>query len=465
MMNILPENHPLATIVCGFERGGTTLLSEILRQHPQLDSGFEGGFLLADEASNFGSIEPYYTNLKTGWGLGDSQLNHICAANTWSEVYQRLIEQSPIIKNKDTLVFDKTPKYMQLLSNVLSKVPNIPCIVLVRDPRAILYSWFKRSGLKKEVWLEKTLSIQCQTYLSYALGWKTALENGFGDRLLLVNYENLCSNTLSECQRIFDFIGLDFHSYYLSFKYHKKYGNVYGGGVSLEYLTEYQQHFSDDVCQQILKATEEFSNFWWHPDNLSVNLPENSLEEVSKKPVITIPEDASIKIVDAINFQENFSEKLWGVSIDLPKRNTYVDSSHAIVGGWAIGKPSRIFEIELICDDKVIQRIPVNGVRPDVGKAFPQVPNAENSGFTATVKLIGMPSEAELLLQAIFEDESCVPLGVVRFLQKPLNPRYESVLSETKKELQQLQSQVQELAVDVERSQFQIDKIEAEMKA
>lgn len=463
-MKILQNNHPLAVIMCGFERGGTTLMSEILRQNPQLDSGFEGGFLLAEEASDFVAIEPYSTNLKNGWGLGDSQLNYICTANSWSDVYQRLIEQSPIIKNKDTLVFDKTPKYMEVLSNVLTKVPNTHCIVVVRDPRAILYSWFKRSGLKKEVWLEKQLSMQAQRYLSYASGWKTALENGLGSQILLVKYESLCSNTLSECQRIFDFLGLDFYSYYLSFKYHKKYGNVYGGEVSLEYLTEYEQHFSDDVCQQILKATEEFSDFWWQPDAPSVNLSENHVEKVQEKPVITIQEDATIKIVDVITFQENCSEMLWGLSLDLPKRSTYVDSSHVILGGWAIGKQSRISEIELICDDKVIQRIPVNGVRADVAQAFPQVPNAENSGFTAKVKLIGIPSEAELLLQAIFEDESSVPLGVVRCLQKPLNPRYESVQSETKKELQQLQSQVQEIALDVERSQSQVDQIETEMK-
>jgi hypothetical protein len=463
-MNILQNNHPLAALVSGFERGGTTLISEILRQHPQLDSGFEGGFLLADEASDFGAIEPYYTNLKTGWELGDSQVNYICDVNTWPDLYRRLIEKSPIIKNKSTLVFDKTPKYMQVLSNVLSKVPNVPCIVLVRDPRAILYSWFKRSGLKKEVWIDKQLSINCQRYLSYAAGWKIALENGLGSRLLLVKYENLCLNTLSECKKIFNFLGLDFHSYYLSFKYHKKYGNVYGGEVSLEYLTEYDRHLSDDVCQQILKATEEFSNFWWSPEESSVNSTENQLGEVDKKPAIAIPENAPIKIVDTIFFQEHFSEMLWGVSIDLPKRNTYVDSSRAIVGGWAIGKPCRISEIELICDDKVIQRIPVNGVRSDVGKAFSQVPNAERSGFTAEIKLIGMPSEAELILQAIFEDGSCVPLGVVRFVQKPLNPRYESMLSETKKELQQLQSQVQEIAVDVERSQVQLDGIAVDMK-
>ncbi|MGB7708460.1 MAG: hypothetical protein WBL95_02745 [Microcoleus sp.] len=190
----------------------------------------------------------------------------------------------------------------------------------------------------------------------------------------------------------------------------------------------------------------------------------NPKQDVQQSKIYTVHEDQVIDILKVFKFTETSREVLVDFSIDVPKSSTKVDPSSMIIGGWVVGKQSRVTAVELICEDQVIQKAPVNGSRPDVAKVFAEVPNAENSGFTAVVKLIGMPSEAELLLQAIFEDESCVPLGVVRFLQKPLNPRYESALSETKKELQHLQSQVQELAVDVERSQVEIDKIEAEIK-
>jgi hypothetical protein len=49
----ISDNKPLAAIVCGFPNGGTTLISEILRTHPELDSGFEGGFLLSEQPSKF----------------------------------------------------------------------------------------------------------------------------------------------------------------------------------------------------------------------------------------------------------------------------------------------------------------------------------------------------------------------------------------------------------------------------
>jgi len=206
--------------------------------------------------------------------------------------------------------------------------------------------------------------------------------------------------------------------------------------------------------QQKLQILENINGTSHH------NYPKKDSEQGK---ISQVHEEQFVDILEVFKFTATSKEVLVNFSIDLPKANTKVDPSSVIIGGWAIGKNSRVASVELICEDRVIQKAAVNGSRPDVAQVFPEVPMASNSGFTAEVKLIGIPSEAELLLQAIFEDESSVPLGVVRCLQKPLNPRYESVQSETKKELQQLQSQVQEIALD-ERSQSQVDQIETEMK-
>jgi hypothetical protein len=187
-------------------------------------------------------------------------------------------------------------------------------------------------------------------------------------------------------------------------------------------------------------------------------------QDIQQGKISQVHEEQFLDILEVLKFTATSREVLVDFSIDVPKQNTKVDPSSVIIGGWVVGKKSRVASVELICDGKVIQNTPVNEERPDVANVFPEVPSAETCGFTAEVKFIGMPSEAELLIQAVLEDESCVPLAVMGLLQKPLNLRYESMLSETKKELQQLQSQVQELAVDVERSQTQLDQIEADMK-
>ncbi|MEB3359771.1 MAG: sulfotransferase [Synechococcales bacterium] len=264
-MKVCENNQPLASIVCGFERGGTTLVTEILRQHPKLDGGFEGGFLLVkDNVSEFLSIEPYSINLKRGWDISEDEFLHICSADNWPEVYKRLVEYSRLIQFKDTLVFDKTPKYMSVLPNVLDKVPNVPCIVVVRDPRSVLWSWAKRSDVDKDTWICK-LENHCARYIAYANGWKAAIEDGMGSRILLVKYEELCKNPNEIAREIFNFIGLDFVPEYVELRRKSKFPNVRGNSVSNEFLKEYKGNLPEDICRNILDLTYEFSEWFWEP--------------------------------------------------------------------------------------------------------------------------------------------------------------------------------------------------------
>lgn len=259
----LTFNQPLAAVVCGYERGGTTLVSEILRQHPKLDSGFEGGFLLAAKPIDFLSVHPYCEMIKQ-WGITNDDLEYICQSLTWIGVYQRLVERSALIKNKATWIFDKTPKYMQILPDALRKITNVPCIVIVRDPRSVLWSWAKRANLPQDIWLQAHLRQHCDRYLSYAEGWQSAIQQGFENQILLVQYERLCSDRLTESKRILEFIGLDFDEKYLSFN--PAYSNVYGKGISSEYLFEYRNNLPAEVCEQILEATARFQDWFWMGD-------------------------------------------------------------------------------------------------------------------------------------------------------------------------------------------------------
>lgn len=248
----------LKAIVCGYERGGTTLISQLLRQHPNLYSGFECGFLLVDKISDFLSFEPYCTMTKRGWQLTAEDLEYICQADNWVDVYIRLQARSALTKNKeDVCIFDKTPKYMQFLPQVLNKTVEVPCIVIARDPRAVLWSWAKRSNLSLDVWIEQHLEDSCQRYRSYAQGYKRAVDSGFGDRILLIQYESLCVNEADEVEKIFNFIGLEFDPAYLMFKESTKtFPNVYGNNISAHYLTEYEEHFPHAICDKILELTD-----------------------------------------------------------------------------------------------------------------------------------------------------------------------------------------------------------------
>jgi hypothetical protein len=254
------KKHPLKVIVCGYERGGTSLIAEFLRQHPDLDGGFEGGFLLGKRPRDLLSISPYRSNVKLGWDITEEELRYICHTESWEEMYARLREKAREIRDKSVWLFDKTPKYMEVLPGVLRKIPDVPCIVVVRDPRAVLWSWAKRSGMEMDRWAGENLRPSCKRYVLYGKGWQSAIKSGLASRILLIRYEAFCADPAHWALKMFRFIGIDFHDSFMRFQ--PRFPNVYGNTAQREYVDEYKAHFSDKICRKILSYTKRFSD--WH---------------------------------------------------------------------------------------------------------------------------------------------------------------------------------------------------------
>ncbi len=255
---------PLLALVCGFEKSGTTLINEILRRHPRLDSGFEVGVLLADSPREFGRIQPYYSFFQSTWKLAPGDAEFIIDTDDWGEFYRRSRERSPLIADKHCWIFDKTPAYMRDLEQVMDKVPGIPCVVNVRDPRALILSWARWSGHSEHPvrWIEENFADNINRYLGYAEGYSKALSR-HGDRMLLNRFELLCTNPSAELSRIFKFLGLEFREEYMNFSSEHF---VYGNTVSREYLLPYVGLLPEDLCQRILQATEKYAEWHFEPD-------------------------------------------------------------------------------------------------------------------------------------------------------------------------------------------------------
>lgn len=275
MLNFPPIKNPLHAILCGYERGGTTLLLEILRQHPDIDAGFEGGFLLGKTPKDFLNIEPYATNIQRGWQLKEGDIEYICKSIEWPQAYRRLRERSGMIPDKNVLLIDKTPKYMESLTHILDKVPRIPCVVLVRDPRAVLWSWAKHNQSPLEAWIELYLEQACNRYSAYGHGWEKALISHH-ERILLVQYESLCMNPEVEIRRIFSFLHLSFQKKYLQFS--SRFINTHGNTISTKFLMEYPQKFSQDIQNRILKNTAAFRQWHWNNPETAQSCPVSSKE-------------------------------------------------------------------------------------------------------------------------------------------------------------------------------------------
>ena len=279
-------DDPLFCLVCGFERGGTTLAAELIRQHPRIDGRFECGFLLVDDMADFAEMEAYSHNLKVAWGLSQEDFEYILQSSTHQEAYRRLLERSNL-PDKTVQIYDKTPRYMKDLPRVMQKV-DVPVVCMVRDPRALFWSWRKRwtdddtmlGGLKKiyhkvmqvrlpgflRTFLQRLfylhrINVFSSFYAEYAHAYQAAMER-YPERILLVQYESLCLHPQAETRRIYDFLGLEYKDEYLAMPTVPD-PYVDRGGILTDLIYEYRQGISWWEEKFILWKTRRFAQWHW----------------------------------------------------------------------------------------------------------------------------------------------------------------------------------------------------------
>jgi hypothetical protein len=223
----------LKCLIAGFIHSGTTMLSELIRQHPEIDGRFEIGFLATPTWDEYKQTF-YYTNLKKAWKITNEDFDYI-TASTLPDAYARLLERSEI-QNKSVKIYDKLPDYLRNLDLVMKRV-NVPCIVLVRDPRSIYWSHKKR-------WPKKvTLEGVANNYRKGIEGLDRALQL-FSERILVVQYENFCTNIRLESKKVYDFLDLEFKDDYIDMDIEEiNQNNVYGT-ISTKYMLDFRDKIS-----------------------------------------------------------------------------------------------------------------------------------------------------------------------------------------------------------------------------
>jgi glycosyltransferase involved in cell wall biosynthesis/peptidoglycan/xylan/chitin deacetylase (PgdA/CDA1 family)/SAM-dependent methyltransferase len=94
-------------------------------------------------------------------------------------------------------------------------------------------------------------------------------------------------------------------------------------------------------------------------------------------------------------------------------RGAQVGNQSVDLVGWVLGRQHPAVAVEVVHEGVVLRRAALNFSRPDVAAAFPHVPSADRSGFQTTVSLPTIKPDLELLVQAVLQDQSRVPLGVI----------------------------------------------------
>ncbi len=212
----VPARARLGFVICGVEHSGTTLVSDLFRQVPNVDSGFETGVLLASSPRSFPNEMPFADYILGGWAITQEELESCCDTESFAEFYNRLAAVSRSIEPGCPTLFDKTPRYFAELETCLRRA-DVPFVVTYKDPRAIVFSDYKRSG-------EANFDAWYKDYVEPKLGYMRVLYANFmnvatqDDRVLGVSLESLCMEPRRTCEAMFAHCGQDFRLEYLLLK-------------------------------------------------------------------------------------------------------------------------------------------------------------------------------------------------------------------------------------------------------
>jgi hypothetical protein len=112
-----------------------------------------------------------------------------------------------------------------------------------------------------------------------------------------------------------------------------------------------------------------------------------------------------LEILD-VSLPETISARLRGRNIDAPAPGSKTTGHLVQFSGWVLGRECPAVVVELLNANNVCRRVRVNIHRPDVAAIYPQVPEAEYSGFEIQMSVLGLTPEIDFFLQAVLRDQT-----------------------------------------------------------
>ena len=242
-------------ILAGYERGGTTLLSEIFRSNG-FESGFECGVLMVSSPKDMPNLQPYWDMILPGWKV-DEEVRDDAVSADFQYFYDRLF--SAAFPDFNGRFFDKTPIYMSQLGLCMSRAPDLRgAVVIHRDPRAVFLSQAKRAhpNLSLEDAVNQDFELLTRKYLNYFTGSIAHLDN---PDVLFVPFEELVSRENTWLKNIGNFAsGQPFQKMHGQ----PRFNNVTSPQIDFSKLMEFENVLSTELQTRILEATKIASPFF-----------------------------------------------------------------------------------------------------------------------------------------------------------------------------------------------------------
>jgi hypothetical protein len=135
---------------------------------------------------------------------------------------------------------------------------------------------------------------------------------------------------------------------------------------------------------------------------------------------------AIVDVLD-VSYRSN-PERISGRAIDTPKPESQSQEYAIDISGWVLGTKSPIIAVDVIHEHKLLQTVPLRLRRNDVTAAHPNAAGAETCGFQTTVGVLGLPPRFELVLRAVFAEESRTTFAVIEARHESITCDYEPQL-------------------------------------
>jgi hypothetical protein len=202
-------------ILTGFLRSGTTLLGQILAGHSDVEVMHERDCLV-DAADDFIVPPDGLDRLAT---LNDAE------AKSYAERYWKRARQYGQELRREVFV-DKAPVMAPLLPLAEKLFPNAKVLFVIRDPRDVVLSCFRRRfAMNAEKFDMLTLADIAATYAA-TMELADLYRSKLDLKLLEVRYENLTADLETEAGKVCDFLGLEWQPAMADFGARVKTSNI-----------------------------------------------------------------------------------------------------------------------------------------------------------------------------------------------------------------------------------------------
>lgn len=211
--------------ICGCQRSGTTLVSQLLSQHSKMDILWETHFFpffwnpfILNKNVTSSAVQEY----KSAFLTQKSKLNDLCQdlihEGFSARDYHVLLTDILLkFKGKRSIrVGEKTPSHIFYIPHILRNFKNSKIVIIYRDPRAIALS--EKKKLAKN---------NIQTYSHFKIGLRWSLSVQLANKYLkkygassvhLICYEKLLDEPEIQLQKLCNFLGEDYEPSMLNIK-------------------------------------------------------------------------------------------------------------------------------------------------------------------------------------------------------------------------------------------------------